>query len=105
MKKFFFLLLLGAGGFIIYRMIRARQGPVKVDPRSLQASRTAAPVQSRTDMLRDRLVVSAVAALPTIVAGLAPSRWFNSQDTKEVYEANERGENVSPDPDQESFSD
>jgi len=97
MKNLLLLLVVAAAGFLGWRYFQQKRKapPIKNDPRSLQANKKAAPVKSDLDFMKDKLLVDTVSNLPTIVAGLAPSRWFNSQDTREVYEANSRGENVS----------
>jgi len=100
MKNFLLLALVAAGAWWFWRRrVRPVAAAADANPGSLQANRPVQPITR--DTLRDQLIVDGVQSVPTILKGLAPSRWFNADETRQIYDENAAGGNVSAN--EESF--
>lgn len=105
MKHFFIYALAAAVGVGAYLFLKRRRAAAQPNSNSLQANKPAPAIATTDDWMKDKTVVAGVVSnLATVVAGLFPTRWFNAQDTRQIYDENAAGGNVGDNSEEDYFN-
>jgi hypothetical protein len=108
MKKLFLLILVTGAGVGAYLFWKRRSGPAakapakSANPTSLQANKSAPAIKTTDDWMLGKNIWAIWSAVPTVDKGTAPGRWFDPEDTRQIYEENEAGRNVGSNSDNEA---